>query len=131
MVYYPPCIFTCSPILGRFSKKNQNESWTNPLTNFQSYLGFFEFFLTLLVIKIKLFLEFSCFCTFCAENDPGTTQKKWQQRFSCLEMYFGGNNHGCQEYSNNLYKYTQADRLLLIGSSTFLFAILCFLLSVV
>ena len=26
-------------------------------------------------------------------------------------MYFGGNNHGCQEYSKNLYKYTQADRL--------------------
>ena len=114
MVYYPPppCIFTCSPILGRFSKKkNQNESWTNPLTNFQSYLGFLEVFLTLLVIKIKFFLEFSCFCTFCAENDPGTTQKKWQQRFSCLEMYFGGNNHGCQEYSKNVYKYTQADRL--------------------
>ena len=40
----PPCIFTCSPILGRFSKKNQNVSWTNPHTNFQSYLGFFEFF---------------------------------------------------------------------------------------
>ena len=94
-----------------FQKQNQNESWTNPLTNFQSYLGFLEGFLTLLVIKIKFFLEFSCFCTFCAENDPGTTQKKWQQRFSCLEMYFGGNNHGCQEYSKNLYKYTQADRL--------------------
>ena len=57
-------------------------------------------------------MEFSCFCTFCAENDPGTKQKKWQQRFSCLEMYFGGNNHGCQEYSKNVYKYTQADRLL-------------------
>ena len=27
-------------------------------------------------------------------------------------MYFGGNNHGCQEYSKNLYKYTQADRLV-------------------
>ena len=27
-------------------------------------------------------------------------------------MYFGGNNHGCQEYSKNLYKYTQADRLI-------------------
>ena len=26
-------------------------------------------------------------------------------------MYFGGNNHGCQEYSKNVYKYTQADRL--------------------
>ena len=94
-----------------FQKINQNESWTNPLTHFQSYLAFFEFFLTLLVIKINFFLEFSCFCTFCAENDPGTTQKKWQQRFSCLEMYFGGNNHGCQEYSKNVYKYTQADRL--------------------
>ena len=95
-----------------FQKINQNESWTNPLTHFQSYLAFLEFFLTLLVIKINFFLEFSCFCTFCAENDPGTTQKKWQQRFSCLEMYFGGNNHGCQEYSKNLYKYTQADRLI-------------------
>ena len=27
-------------------------------------------------------------------------------------MYFGGNNHGCQEYSKNVYKYTQADRLM-------------------
>ena len=27
-------------------------------------------------------------------------------------MYFGGNNHGCQEYSKNVYKYTQADRLV-------------------
>ena len=78
----------------------------------------FGVFLTLLVIKIKFFLEFSCFCTFCAENDPGTTQKKWQQRFSCLEMYFGGNNHGCQEYSKNVYKYTQADRLPSTGSYT-------------
>ena len=26
-------------------------------------------------------------------------------------MYFGGNDHGCQEYSKNVYKYTQADRL--------------------
>ena len=52
------------------------------------------------------------FFTFCAENDSGTTQKKWQQRFSRLDMYFGGNNHGCQEYSTNLYKYTQADRLI-------------------
>ena len=31
--------------------------------------------------------------------------------FSRLDMYFGGNNHGCQEYSKNVYKYTQADRL--------------------
>ena len=39
-----------------FKKLNQNESWTNPLTHFQSYLAFFEFFLTLLVIKINFFL---------------------------------------------------------------------------
>ena len=116
MVYYPPptspYIFTCSHYFRTiFKKKNQNESWTNPLTHFQSYLAFFEFFLTLLVIKINFFLEYSCFCIFCAEDDPGTTQKKWQQRFSRLDMYFGGNNHGCQEYSKNVYKYTQADRL--------------------
>ena len=44
-------------ILGQFKKKkNQNESWTNPLTHFQSYLAFLEFFLTLLVIKINFFL---------------------------------------------------------------------------
>ena len=107
-----PYIFTCSHYFRTiFKKKNQNESWTNPLTHFQSYLAFFEFFLTLLVIKINFFLEYSCFCIFCAEDDPGTTQKKWQQRFSRLDMYFGGNNHGCQEYSKNVYKYTQADRL--------------------
>ena len=57
------------------------------------------------------FLELSGFCTFCAENHPGTTQKKWQQCFSCLDMYFGGNNHGCQDYSNKIAFYTQADRL--------------------
>ena len=54
------------------------------------------------------------FCIFCAEHDPGTTQKKWQQCFSCLEMYFGGNNHGCQEYSNKFAFYTQADILLCV-----------------
>ena len=43
---------------------------------------------------------------------PGPHRKKWQQRFSRLDMYFGGNNHGCQEYSKNVYKYTQADRLM-------------------
>ena len=52
------------------------------------------------------------FFTFCAENHPGITQKKWQQGISCLEMYFGGNNHGCQEYSKQIAFYTQADRLL-------------------
>ena len=72
-------------------------------------LNFVVFFLTLLVIKINFILEFSCFCTCCAENDPGTTQKA--TTFSCLEMYFGGNNHGFQEYSNNFALYTQADRL--------------------
>ena len=42
--------------------------------------------LALLVIKIIFFLDFSCFCTFNAENHPGTTQKKWQQGLSCLVM---------------------------------------------
>ena len=46
-----------------------------------------------------------------SNRDTGTTQKKWQQRFSCLEMNFGGNNHGCQEYSKLFALYTQADRL--------------------
>ena len=114
MVYYPPPHVYLLVVLfwDDFQKKIRMRAGPTHLPTSKVTLDFWSFFLTLLVIKIKLFLEFSCFCTFCAENDPGTTQKKWQQRFSCLEMYFGGNNHGCQEYSNNLYKYTQADRLL-------------------
>ena len=65
-------------ILGRFSKK---EIRMRAGPSFQSYLGFLEFFLTLLVIKINFFLEFSCFCTFCAENDTGTTQKNGNNVF--------------------------------------------------
>ena len=41
---------------------------------------------------------------------PGPHRKNGNS-FSRLDMYFGGNNHGCQEYSKNVYKYTQADRL--------------------
>ena len=82
-----------------------------PIYPFPKLSWIFGFLLTLLVIEMSFFLEFSCFCTFFAENDPGTTQKKWQQCFSCLEMYFGGNNHGCQEYSKQIAFYTQVDRL--------------------
>ena len=49
------------------------------------------------------------FFTFDAENHPGSKQKKWQQCFSCLEMYFGGNNHGCQEYSKKFAFYKLTD----------------------
>ena len=38
-------------------------------------------------------------------------------------MYFGGNNHGCQEYSKNLYKYTQADRLASLSLMRFTFSL--------
>ena len=92
MLYYPPP--PISVLLGPlydyirtiFQQKNQSETWTNPSTPFQSYDLGFEGELDLLVIKISFFLNCSCFCTFYAENHPGTTQKKWQQCFSCLEM---------------------------------------------
>ena len=88
IVYYSKIAVLVVPyrnILGRFTKKNQRDLYqpTYPLPKLSWIMGFL---LTLLVIKISFFLEFSCFCTFCAENHRGTTQKKWQQCFSCLEM---------------------------------------------
>ena len=69
-------------ILGRFSKKEiRMRAGPTHLPISKVILNLLSFFLTLLVIKINFILEFSCFCTCCAENDPGTTQKKWQQRF--------------------------------------------------
>ena len=122
MVYYPPppaiiiylLVVPYRTIFGRFSKKKiRMRAGPTHLPTSKVILDFWRFFnfasnkemnysMSLLVIKINFVLEFSCFCTFCAENDPGTTHKNWQQRFSWLEMYFGGNNHGCQEYSKIL-----------------------------
>ena len=118
MVYYPQISVLVVPyrtILGRFPpKKIRVRPVPTPTYPFPKLCWICGFLLTLLLIKINFFLEFSCVCTFCAENDPGTTQKKWQQCFSCLEMYFGGNNHGCQEYSKKMAFYTQADRLMVL-----------------
>ena len=91
LLYYPPSnICTTWPLYDYirtiFQQQNQSETWTNPSTPFQSYDLGFEGELDLLVNKISFFLDFSGFCTFYAENHPGTTQKKWQQGFSCLEM---------------------------------------------
>ena len=51
------------------------------------------------------------FLHFVLKTNPGPHRKKWQQCFSCLEMYFGGNNRGCKEYSKKFAFYTQANRL--------------------
>ena len=90
MIYYPPphnvLLGPYRTILGRFSNNEirVRPGPTHPPTS-KVTLDFFGE-LDLLVIKISFFLDFSCFCTFYAENYPGTTQKKWQQCFSCLEM---------------------------------------------
>ena len=92
MLYYPPPPNICTtwPLydyIGTiFQQQNQRDTWTNPPTPSKVILDFRGGELALLVIKISFFLDCFMFCTFYAENHPGTTQKKWQQRFSCLEM---------------------------------------------